>query len=188
MAACPTCFTKVDITAAAVRAAKYASAARDRYERKYRQIKCDVAEAVCASAAEKRTAAGATPCAPTLPVPAFSTGKHSQQWDPQWGPHCDDWDDGDAPQQVVPPGREWDISRDPQCQFTDDESDDGQDPQWHPDSEEWDVPHDLRCRRFTCRGEPDPPEVADVETDADPRMADADQIPPPNDPNRRLNP
>ena len=32
MAACPTCFTKVDITAAAVRAAKYASAARDRYE------------------------------------------------------------------------------------------------------------------------------------------------------------
>ena len=75
MAACPTCFTKVDTTAAAVRAAKYASAARDRYERKYRQIKCDVAEAVCASAAEKRTAAGATPCAPTLPVPAFSTGK-----------------------------------------------------------------------------------------------------------------
>ena len=131
MAACPTCFTKVDITTAAVRAAKYASAARDRYERKYRQIKCDVVKAVCASAAEKRTAAGATPCAPTLPVPAFSTGKHSQQWDPQWGPHCDDWDDGDAPQQVVPPGREWDISRDPQCQFTDDESDDGQDPQWH---------------------------------------------------------
>ena len=96
MAACPTCFTKVDITTAAVRAAKYASAARDRYERKYRQIKCDVAEAVCASAAEKRTAAGATPCAPTLPVPAFSTGNYSQQWDPQWGRHCDDWDDGDA--------------------------------------------------------------------------------------------
>ena len=80
------------------------------------------------------------------------------------------------------------MSRDPQCQFTDDESDDGQDPQWHPDSEEWDVPHDLRCRRFTFRGEPDPPELADVETDTDPRMADADQIPPPNDPNRRLNP
>ena len=89
---------------------------------------------------------------------------------------------------MVPPGREWDISRDPQCQFTDDESDDGQDPQWHPDSEEWDVPHDLRCRRFTCRGEPDPPEFADVETDTDPRMVDADQIPPSNDPNRRLNP
>ena len=49
MAACPTCFTKVDITAAAVRAATYASATRDRYERKYRRIKCDVAEAVCAT-------------------------------------------------------------------------------------------------------------------------------------------
>ena len=55
---------KVDITAAAVRAAKYASAARDRYERKYRQIKCDVAEAVCASAAEKRTASGANAVCP----------------------------------------------------------------------------------------------------------------------------
>ena len=52
MAACPTCFTKVDITAAAVRAAKYASAARDRYERKYRQIKCDVAE-VCVPVLQK---------------------------------------------------------------------------------------------------------------------------------------
>jgi len=149
------------LTARCRRAQRIAAKARDVARRTSVHASAAI-ERAAASADKKHTAVGAaTPCAPMLPVPASSAEVQDHQWDPQWGPHCDDWVDDDAPQR---------------------------DPQWDPDSEEWDVPHDARCRRFTYRGEPDPPEYADVATDTDPRMIDADQIPPPSDPNRRLNP